>query len=86
MKEGSLFCFVLFCSIFKNFCTASPNITEPSPCTHPRRELSKDTNFFSDVSEETPRTPSEASQFGGSHNYKTKQSKLPSFIDRYMMG
>jgi hypothetical protein len=41
--EGSLFCFVLFCSIFKHFCTASPNIMEPSPCTHPRRELSKDT-------------------------------------------
>jgi hypothetical protein len=31
-------------SIFKNFCTASPNIImEPSPCTRPRRELSKDT-------------------------------------------
>jgi hypothetical protein len=31
----------------------------------------------------TPRTQSEASQFGGSHNYKIKQSKLPSFIDRW---
>jgi len=30
----------------------------------------------------TPRTWSEASQFGGSHNYNTKQNKLPSFIDR----
>jgi hypothetical protein len=29
-----------------------------------------------------PRRRSEASQFGGSHNYKTKQNKLPSFIDR----
>jgi hypothetical protein len=27
------------------------------------------------------RTHSEASQFGGSHNYKTKQNKLPSLID-----
>jgi hypothetical protein len=27
-------------SIFKNFCTTSPNIMEPSPCT-PHRELSK---------------------------------------------
>jgi hypothetical protein len=30
----------------------------------------------------TPRTQSETSQIGGSHNYKTKQNKLPSFIDR----
>jgi hypothetical protein len=29
----------------------------------------------------TPRTQSKVSQFGGSHNYKTKQNKLPSFID-----
>ncbi len=29
-------------SIFKNFCTTSPNIMEPSPCTPPRWELSKD--------------------------------------------
>jgi hypothetical protein len=29
-----------------------------------------------------PRTRSEASSFGGSHNNKTKQNKLPSFIDR----
>jgi hypothetical protein len=27
----------------------------------------------------TPRTGSEVSQFGGSHIYKTKQNKLPSF-------
>jgi hypothetical protein len=31
----------------------------------------------------TPTTQSEASQCSGSHNYKTKQNKLPSFIDRY---
>ncbi len=31
----------------------------------------------------TPRTWSEASWFGGSHIYKTKQNKLPSFIDRW---
>jgi hypothetical protein len=30
-------------SIFKNFCTTSPNIMEPSPCTPPHQELSKDT-------------------------------------------
>jgi len=30
-------------SIFKNFCTASPNVMEPSPSTLPHRELSKDT-------------------------------------------
>jgi hypothetical protein len=31
-----------------------------------------------------PRTQSEASQFGGSHQYKqNKTNKLPSFIDRY---
>jgi hypothetical protein len=30
----------------------------------------------------TPRTQSEASQFGGSHKYK--QNKLPSFIDRWV--
>jgi len=28
----------------------------------------------------TPTTPSEASQCSGSHNHKTKQNKLPSFI------
>ncbi len=28
-------------SIFKNFCTASPNIIEPSPCTPPCQELQK---------------------------------------------
>jgi len=44
---------------------------EPSPCTPPRGELSKDT-----------KKPSEAPWFGGSHNYKTKQNKLPSLIDR----
>jgi len=33
----------------------------------------------------TTRTWSEASQFGGSHNFKTKQNKLPSFIDRYVL-
>jgi len=39
----------------------------------------------------TPRTQSEASWFGGSHTYKTKQNKtkqtnyLPSFIDRQVM-
>jgi hypothetical protein len=30
-------------SIFKNFCSTSPNIMQPSPCTPPCQELSKDT-------------------------------------------
>jgi hypothetical protein len=30
-------------SIFQNFCTASPNVMELSPCSPPRQELSKDT-------------------------------------------
>jgi hypothetical protein len=34
----------------------------------------------------TPRTQSEASWFSESHNYKTEQNKLPSFIDRCVMG
>ncbi len=46
-------------SIFKNFCTATPKRLEPSPCTPPPK---------------TPRTRSEASQFSGSHNHKTKQT------------
>jgi hypothetical protein len=32
----------------------------------------------------TPRTQSEASWFGVSHIFKTKQNKLPSFIDRLL--
>jgi hypothetical protein len=56
-------------SIFKNFWAKSPNIMEPSSCTPPRSELSKNTkNMIWSI------------LFGGSHNYKTKQSKLPSFI------
>jgi hypothetical protein len=33
----------------------------------------------------TPRTQAEASQLGGSHNYKTKQNKLPSFINGWVL-
>jgi len=61
-------------SIFKNFCTTSPDIMmEPSrPCTTPPHpELSKDTQNTTNWS---------ISQFGGSH-ITTKQNKLPSFID-----
>jgi hypothetical protein len=44
---------------------------ELSPCTPSPRELSKDT-----------KKPSEASQFSGSHNYKTnKTNYLPSSVD-----
>jgi hypothetical protein len=48
---------------------------EPKPCTPPHRE------HFS----KTPKTRSKASQFSGSHNCKTKQNKLPSFIDRWCL-
>jgi hypothetical protein len=34
---------LIFSSIFKNFCTTSPNVMEQGPCTPPGRELSKDT-------------------------------------------
>jgi hypothetical protein len=60
-------------SIFMNFCTASPNVMEPSPCTSLLR----------------------AFQRHQEHNLKhplslvdlitTKQNKLPSFIDRYLL-
>jgi hypothetical protein len=50
---------------------------KPSPCT-----------LLLESSPKTPRTQSEASWFGGSHKYKqnkTKQNKLPSFIDRLLL-
>jgi hypothetical protein len=53
-------------SIFKNFCTTSPNAMEPSPCTP-----------LVESFPQTARTRSEASWFGGSHNYK---NKVPSFM------
>jgi hypothetical protein len=46
------------------FAPQSPNIMEPSPSTLLIKSFPK-----------TPRTQFEASQFGGSHNYKTKQNK-----------
>jgi hypothetical protein len=59
-------------SIFKNFCTASPNAMKPSQCTPPPQELPK-----------SPRAWSEASRFGRSQKHKqSKTNKLPSFIDR----
>jgi hypothetical protein len=51
-------------SIFKNFCTRSPNPMEPKSM-HPSSSKSFP---------KTPITRSEASLFGGSHNYKTKQT------------
>ncbi len=60
--------------LFKNFCITSPNVMEPSPCTPPHQELSKDTkNTIWSILVQW------------SHNYKTKQNKLPSFIDRYIV-
>jgi hypothetical protein len=63
-------------SIFKNFCTASPKHHGTKPM-HP----SSSRAFQRDQEQ------SEASWFGGSHKYKTKQNnkqtnKLPCFIDR----
>jgi hypothetical protein len=34
----------------------------------------------------TPRTRSNTSQFNGYHNYKTRQNKLPIFIDGLFIG
>ncbi len=34
-------------------------------------------------SKDLQRYHEQASRFGGSHNFKTKQNKLPSFIDRW---
>ncbi len=59
-------------SIFKNFCTTSPNIMEPSRCTPLIESFPK-----------TPRTWSEASWYGGSHSYKTEQMTLL-HVDRLM--
>jgi hypothetical protein len=60
--------------LFKNFCTTSPNVMEPSPWTPPGQELSKDTkNTIWSILVQRSR------------NYKTKQNKLPSFIDRYIV-
>ncbi len=50
---------------------------KPSPCQGP--SLSR---AFQRHKEHTQ---FEASSFGGSHNYKTKQNKLPSFIDRLVV-
>ncbi len=75
-------------SIFKNFCTASPNShgTKPmqpslSRAFQRHRESWNQAHAPLLVKSfpKTPRTQSEASSFGGSHNYKTKQTTfLPS--------
>jgi hypothetical protein len=57
-------------SIFKTFCTLSPNIMEPSLCAPPCKELSKDTKNM------IWKHP------GLVDLMTTKQNKLPSFIDR----
>jgi hypothetical protein len=59
---------------FKNFCTTSPNAWNQV-----------DAPLLLENFPKRPRTPSEASQSGGSHKYKTKQNKTnkqPCFIDR----
>jgi hypothetical protein len=57
-------------SIFKTFCTLSPNIMEPSLCAPPCKELSKDTKNM------IWKHP------GLVDLLTTKQNKLPSFRDR----
>jgi hypothetical protein len=61
-------------SIFKNFYTASPDIMEPSPCTHSYSVLVE--SF-----PKTQRTQSEA-PLPSVDLITTIQNKLPSFIDR----
>ncbi len=58
-------------SIFKNFCTASPTVVEPSWCTPPPEELSKDTKDV--IWSILVRWLS---------SLQNKTNKLPSFIDR----
>jgi hypothetical protein len=50
---------------------------------HPQQELSKDTKNSARAFQRHKEHGFEASPFSGSHNYKTKQNNLPSFIDRY---
>jgi hypothetical protein len=65
-------------SIFTNFFAPQVQVSwNQSPCTHP---------LIIESFPKTPRTQSEASWFSESHNYKTEQSKLPSFIDKCVMG
>ncbi len=51
-----------------NFCITSPNVMEPSQCTPPFQRWQK----------HDLKLPS----FVGSHNWVTKQNKLPSSVDR----
>ncbi len=62
-------------STFNNFWTTRPNVMEPSPCTPPPWELSKETkNAFWSI-------PGSVDLISTN---KTKQTnKLPSFIDRW---
>jgi hypothetical protein len=56
-------------SIFRNFCTASPNIMEPSPCTHQTWKA------FQRHQEHDLKNP------GSMDLITTKQNKLPFFLD-----
>jgi hypothetical protein len=58
-------------SLFKNFCTTSPNVMEPSHAPLLVESFPK-----------TPRTRSEASGFSRSHNYEAKQNKTNNFLHR----
>jgi hypothetical protein len=61
-------------SIFKNFCTTSPSVIEPSPCTPPHWELSKDTkNMIWSIPVQW------ISQLQNNTNY------LPSYIDIWIV-
>jgi hypothetical protein len=52
----------------RTFASPSPNLMEPSPCTPPHQELSKEHDLKHPVFVDL---------------ITTKQNKLPSFIDRY---
>ncbi len=79
LKKDSILVYVRWKnhSIFKNFCTASPNKHHGPKPMHP--SSSSSSRAFQRYQEHNLKHPS---LFGESHTYKTKQNKLPSFIDR----
>ncbi len=60
--------------MFKNFCTTSPNVVEPSPYTPPALDSSS-SRAFQRHQEHDLKHPSSVDLI------TTKQNKLPSFID-----
>jgi hypothetical protein len=58
------------------------NIQELLHCKSKRHGTKAHAPFLVESFPKKPKTQSEASWLVGSHNYKTKQNKLPSFIHR----